>query len=114
MVLDFDNPVLQTLVSIISVAYGFQLAFSIPCIIYQEDRFYGDIYLAVLRLTSDFSGSFTYLGCTALSLYLPSLRARSLSKFQGLPPSALPSIRSFHPRQIILSAMVVVWTMRLG
>jgi hypothetical protein len=62
----------------------------------------------------DFSGSLTYLGCTALSLYLPTLRARSLANSQGLPLPKFPGITSFHPRQIIMSGLTVLWTARLG
>ena len=64
--------------------------------------------------TSDLSGSLTYLGCTALSLYLPAIRARSLARSQGLPIPSLPSITSFHPRQLILSGLTALWAIRLG
>jgi hypothetical protein len=39
--LNFTNPALRTLIPTIFVAYAFQIAVSIPAIIYQEDRFYG-------------------------------------------------------------------------
>ena len=42
--LNFSNPALRTLIPTISVAYAFQIAVSIPAIIYQEDRFYGITY----------------------------------------------------------------------
>jgi hypothetical protein len=43
-VFNFSNPALRTLIPTISVAYAFQIAVSIPAIIYQEDRFYGIVY----------------------------------------------------------------------
>jgi hypothetical protein len=39
--MNFANPALRTLIPTISAAYAFQIAVSIPCIRYQEDRFYG-------------------------------------------------------------------------
>jgi hypothetical protein len=39
--MNFANPALQTLIPTISVAYAFQIAVSIPAVIYQEDRFFG-------------------------------------------------------------------------
>jgi hypothetical protein len=65
-------------------------------------------------LTLDFSGSLTYIGCTALSLYLPALRARSLAKSQGLPIPSFPPLSSFHPRQLIVSGLTLLWAFRLG
>jgi hypothetical protein len=53
------------------LAYGIQAAVAIPSIIAQNERFY------------DLSGSLTYLSCTALSLFLPALRARSAATLIG-------------------------------
>lgn len=45
---------------------------------------------------------------------MPSLRARSLARSQGLSLPKYPSISSFHPRQIILSGLTALWAARLG
>lgn len=41
-IMDFTNPALRTLIPTISAAYAFQIAVSIPAVIYQEDRFFGN------------------------------------------------------------------------
>lgn len=53
---------------------------------------------------TDLAGSATFIGCTFLSLYWAPLRA-------GKP---LPSLLSFHPRQLIMSGFCVLWAGRLG
>ena len=100
--LAFKNPALSTLVPVIAAAYGIQAAVAIPSMIFQNEQFY------------DLSGSLTFLGCTALSLYVPALRARSYAASQGLPKPAFPSPLSFGARKLILSAMVTIWASRLG
>lgn len=100
--LAFKNAALSTLVPSIAAAYGIQAAVAIPSIVFQNEQFY------------DLSGSLTFLTCTAISLYMPALRARSLAASQGLPKPAFPSLGSFGPRKLVLSAMVVIWASRLG
>jgi len=112
--MNFSNPALSTLIPTISAAYAIQVAASIPAMLFQEDRFYGALSLLPWSDRVDFSGSLTYLGCTALSLYLPSLRARSFAKSQGLPLPRFPGITSFHPRQLIMSGLTALWAARLG
>ena len=95
------------------VAFGIQAAVAIPSIAFQSERFY------------DLSGSLTYISCTALSLYLPTLRARLAATAAGsgaLPPwpsllSSLTSkggVNAWNWRQVVLSAAVTVWAARLG
>jgi len=95
---NFRNPLLRTVVPSISAAFAIQAAFAIPSIIAQSDRFY------------DFSGSLTYLAVTALSLYLPALRARAASGNGPLP--GLLSETAFNWRQVVLSVAVGVWAAR--
>ncbi len=107
---NFRNPFLRTLVPSIGLAFGLQAAVAVPSIILQSERFY------------DLSGSLTYLSCTALSLYLPAVRARSASVFTGSPKPAWPSLfdalrgtggpLGFNWRQVVLSAAVSVWASR--
>lgn len=108
---NFKNPFLRTLVPAIGLAYGLQAATAIPSILGQSERFY------------DLSGSLTYISCTALSLYLPTLRARaaaSLSSTAPAWPSLLQSLTSkggvnaWNWRQVVLSAAVTIWATRLG
>ncbi|KAK3707588.1 hypothetical protein LTR37_012083 [Vermiconidia calcicola] len=110
-VTNFRNPFLRTLVPSIGLAFGVQAAVAIPSIIFQTERYY------------DLSGSFTYISCTALSLYLPTLRARAaaaLSSTAPAWPSLLASLTSkgavnaWNWRQVVLSAAVTIWAARLG
>ncbi|KAK4217208.1 hypothetical protein QBC37DRAFT_415134 [Rhypophila decipiens] len=104
---NYKSPLLQTLVPSVAASFTIQAAFAVPSIIAQSEKFY------------DFSGSLTYLTVTALSLYLPSLRAKlaatggigSLSSFLTSPFAAggLVSWRS-----IVLSGAVTIWAVRLG
>ncbi|KAF2153849.1 DUF1295-domain-containing protein [Myriangium duriaei CBS 260.36] len=109
---NFRNPFLRTLIPSIGLAFGLQAAAGIPSIAFQTERFY------------DLSGSLTYISCTALSLYLPTLRARLAAQAAGgsLPPwpSLLSAFASkggsigWNWRQVALSAAVTIWAARLG
>jgi steroid 5-alpha reductase family enzyme len=104
---NYRNPFLRTLVPSIGVAYGIQAAVAIPSILFQSERFY------------DASGSVTYIACTALSLCLPTLRARYAGQAAAWP-SLLASlagrggVHAWNWRQVALSAAVTVWAARLG
>jgi steroid 5-alpha reductase family enzyme len=108
---NFRNPFLRTLIPSIGLAYGIQAACAIPSIALQTERFY------------DLSGSLTYISCVALSLYLPTLRAR-LSALPGTTGPAWPSLlqslvskggaNTWNWRQVVLSAAVTFWAARLG
>lgn len=107
---NFRNPFLRNLVPSIGLAYGIQAAVAVPSIIAQSERFY------------DLSGSLTYLSCTALSLYLPVIRARSAARLAGKAAPGWPSLLSafngtagpygFNWRQVVLSAAVSFWAAR--
>ncbi|KAK4554645.1 hypothetical protein LTR86_008147 [Recurvomyces mirabilis] len=108
---NYRNPFLRTLVPSIGLAFGLQAAAALPSILGQTERFY------------DLSGSLTYISCTALSLYLPTLRARlaaSTSATAPAWPSLLASLTSkggvsaWNWRQVVLSAAVTIWATRLG
>lgn len=68
---NFRNPFLKTLVPSVGAAFAIQAAFAVPSILAQSERFY------------DVSGSLTYLSVTALSLYLPAIRARAAATAVG-------------------------------
>jgi hypothetical protein len=108
---NFQSPFLRTLVPTVAAAYAIQGAFAIPSIANKTERFY------------DLSGSLTYVSCTALSLYLPVLRARAVSaagaKVMGWPSlwkslegKSIASGGFWDWRQVILSAAVVIWATR--
>ncbi|KAL8990838.1 MAG: hypothetical protein Q9177_000604 [Variospora cf. flavescens] len=106
---NFSRPFLSTLVPSIGLAYTIQGLVAIPSIFAQTERFY------------DLSGSFTYISCTALSLYLPTIRARAAAAAVGAAKPAWPSILaalagngSLNWRQVALSAAVSIWATRLG
>ena len=105
----FSRPFLSTLVPSIALAYTLQAGVAVPSIIAQSERFY------------DLSGSLTYLSCTALSLYLPTIRARYAAAAAGAIKPAWPSIlgalrgvngAGLNWRQVVLSAAVSVWATR--
>jgi steroid 5-alpha reductase family enzyme len=108
---NFRNAFLRTLVPSIGLAFGLQVATAIPSMAFQTERFF------------DLSGSITYISCAALSLYLPTLRAR----FAAAPGSPLPpfpsllqsltskgGVSAWNWRQVVLSAAVTFWAARLG
>ena len=104
----FSTPFLQTLVPSVSLAYGLQALVAVPSIAAQTERFY------------DLSGSLTYLSCTALSLYLPTIRARYAAAAAGSSKPAWPSLiqaalgrgGGLNWRQAVLSAAVSIWATR--
>ena len=105
-----SNPFLRTLLPSLTLAYGLQSLVAIPSILAQSERFY------------DLSGSLTYLSCTALSLYLPTIRARSTAAAMGAAKPAWPSLAAaimgsggpggLNWRQVVLSAAVSIWATR--
>ena len=108
---NYRNPFLRTLVPSIGLAFGVQAAAAIPSIFLQTERFY------------DLSGSLTYISCTALSLYLPTLRARAAASIGSTAPawpsllaslSSKGAISAWNWRQVALSAAVTIWATRLG
>ncbi|KAI1268111.1 hypothetical protein F5Y18DRAFT_278934 [Xylariaceae sp. FL1019] len=107
---NFRSPLLRTVVPSITAAFALQTAVAIPSIALQSSRLY------------DVSSSATFLTCTLLSLYLPSLRIRDAVIGAGLPKPAFPSLLEALPkgtgplnwRQVALSAAVVLYSVRLG
>ena len=107
---NFRNPFLRTLIPSVSAAFAIQAAVAVPSILAQSERFY------------DLSGSLTYLSVTALSFYLPSMRARALAQVAGKAKPEWPSlidgllgkggVNGLNWRQIVLSAAVSVWATR--
>ncbi|KAL5329129.1 hypothetical protein ACEPPN_002639 [Leptodophora sp. 'Broadleaf-Isolate-01'] len=111
-VTNFRNPFLRTLVPSIATAFAIQGAVAVPSILAQSERFY------------DFSGAITHLSVTALSLYLPTLRARAAASLAGTLKPGFPSLlaaftgtggpHGLNWRQVVLSTAVSIWATRLG
>ncbi|KAL2075744.1 hypothetical protein VTL71DRAFT_687 [Oculimacula yallundae] len=109
---NFRNPFLRTLIPSIATAFALQGAVAVPSILAQSERFY------------DLSGSLTYLSVTALSLYLPTLRARAAATLAGTVKPDFPSLlaaftgkggaHGLNWRQVVLSTAVSIWATRLG
>ena len=107
---NYQSPFLRTFLPSIYLAYGIQAAVAVPSILAQSERFY------------DLSGSLTYLSCTALSLYLPVLRARFAAGAAGGKVPDFPSLigaltgkggqYGWNWRQIGLSLAVGIWATR--
>jgi hypothetical protein len=58
----------------------------------------------------DLGGAFGFLSTTFVSLYYPSLKAKY---WHGVNIS-FPPLSSFAPRQLLLSAALGIWSLRLG
>lgn len=94
----------------VGAAFALQAAVAVPSILAQSEKFY------------DLSGSLTYLSVTALSLYLPTLRARAaahvagktLPEWPGLVAGLLGrgGVNGLNWRQVVLSAAVSIWATR--
>jgi hypothetical protein len=103
---------LRTLLPSVGAAFAIQTTVAIPSIIAQSEKFY------------DLSGSLTYLSVTALSLYLPTLRARAAAEIAGTIKPSWPSLlealkggngvgpTALNWRQVVLSTAVAVWATR--
>jgi steroid 5-alpha reductase family enzyme len=100
----FRTPLLRTLVPSVALAYGIQTAVAVPSIAAQTERFY------------DLSGSVTYISCTALSFFMPYLRAKSTGAFAGGLSEYLsapaPGQALWWWRHAMLSAAVGIWATR--
>lgn len=59
----------------------------------------------------DFAGAAGFLSTTFVSLYYPSLKAKFWDK---IPGAVLPGLQSFAPRQLLATAALGMWSMRLG
>jgi hypothetical protein len=103
---NFRNPFLRTLLPSVGAAFAIQAAVAVPSILAQSERFY------------DLSGSLTYISVTALSLYLPALRARAAASLAGKAKPAFPSLvdaftgkggqNGLNWRQVVISTAVAI------
>jgi hypothetical protein len=59
----------------------------------------------------DFCGALGFIICTLVSLYSPYLKERF---WRENPNAIYPPLDTFAPRQLLLSALVIIWATRLG
>lgn len=90
--------VFSRLLPAIGSAYGLQLALAAIFVPQANEKFY------------DLGGALGFLSTTAVSLYGPALKAR----FIDGSAAALPALRSFAPRQLLVTACLGIWSARLG
>lgn len=92
---NYRSALLRTVVPSIATAYALQGIVAVPSILAESERFY------------DLSGSLTYLSVTALSLALPTLRARGVISGGVGGGGWTPNWR-----QLAVSGAVAVWAIR--
>ncbi|KAG1733595.1 DUF1295-domain-containing protein [Suillus paluster] len=85
------------LVPVAASAYALQAGLACIFVPKAEDRFY------------DLSGAAGFLSTTLVSIYYPYIRSRG-----KISPSAFLQLPSLAPRQALLTAALVVWSVRLG
>jgi len=83
----------------IVVCYGIQVLGALYAIPAQDELFY------------DLFGCLTFLSAAGWSLYGPAIKA---VYWDRLPAATLPPITAFAPRQIIMTAGLALWSVRLG
>ena len=59
----------------------------------------------------DLAGAAGFLSTTFVSLYYPSIRDKFWNR---VPGATLPHLTSFAPRQLLLTACLSLWSVRLG
>ncbi|KDR79009.1 hypothetical protein GALMADRAFT_244736 [Galerina marginata CBS 339.88] len=90
--------VFSRLVPAVASAYALQAIFALIFVPQQNETYY------------DLGGAVGWVSTTFVSLYYPALKA----KFWDGIPGALPALSSFAPRQLLITAAVGVWSVRLG
>jgi len=91
-------PLFSRLVPAVTSAFALQALFALIFVPQQNDIFY------------DLGGAVGWLSTTLLSLYYPAWK----DKFYYHVPGSLPALSSFAPRQLLVTAAVGIWALRLG
>ncbi|KAJ7236272.1 hypothetical protein B0H12DRAFT_1140554 [Mycena haematopus] len=90
--------VLSRLIPVATSAYALQTFLALIFVPQQKDMYY------------DLGGACGFLSTTFVSLYYPALKSMFLDGKAG----PLPSVWSFAPRQLLVSAALGIWCVRLG
>ncbi|KIM40501.1 hypothetical protein M413DRAFT_445950 [Hebeloma cylindrosporum] len=91
-------PIFSRIVPAVASAYALQLVFAATFVPQQNEKYY------------DLAGATGWMCTTLVSLYSSSLKA----KFWDGAPGRLPALTTFAPRQLLLSAAIGIWSVRLG
>ncbi|KAF8802457.1 DUF1295-domain-containing protein [Phlegmacium glaucopus] len=86
------------LLPVATSAFGLQTLFALIFVPQQNETFF------------DLGGAVGWVSTTLLSLYYPALK----DKFYYGVPGPLPAFSSFAPRQLLVTAAVSIWAVRLG
>lgn len=87
------------LAGVVGFTYGLQAAFAAYAVPAQTEKFY------------DLAGAIGHISATALALYYPQVRGLIAGQKVSWPA---PTTANFHPRQLLVSAMIFFWAGRLG
>ncbi|KAJ6577453.1 hypothetical protein B0H19DRAFT_1120017 [Mycena capillaripes] len=91
-------PVLSRLIPAATSAYVLQTLLALIFVPQQNEKYY------------DLGGACGFLSTAVVSLYYPALKRKFIDGVAG----PLPSIMSFAPRQLLVSAALGIWSVRLG
>ncbi|KAK8861235.1 hypothetical protein IAR55_002054 [Kwoniella newhampshirensis] len=95
------HPVVTSrLAGVIGFTYAYQALFAAYAVPAQTEKYY------------DLAGSTGFITSTVLSLYYPTIRSWFTSSPQ--PLKSLYNLSAHHPRQLLVSAMMLLWAGRLG
>ncbi|WVR04173.1 hypothetical protein IAU60_001173 [Kwoniella sp. DSM 27419] len=89
--------VTSRLAGVLGFTFAYQAAFAAYSVPKQTEKYY------------DLAGSTGFITSTLLSLYYPTVRSWFTSG-----PSIAPSLAGHHPRQLLASALLLIWAGRLG
>jgi len=86
---------------IVGFTFAVQAAFATYSVPAKSDKLY------------DLAGSLGFLSTTVVSLLSPAIASRLSSTTRNLPLK-FPALETHHPRQLIISALIALWSARLG
>ncbi|EKM57757.1 uncharacterized protein PHACADRAFT_251589 [Phanerochaete carnosa HHB-10118-sp] len=92
-------PVFSRLLPVLTSAYTLQTAFALYFVPRANEKYY------------DLAGALGFLSTTFVSLYYPSLKTKF---WDHMPDTILPALSTFAPRQLLATAALSMWCIRLG
>lgn len=109
-------PFFSHLLPVLTSAYGLQIGKYTPIISILKSHTCVLVLAAIFvpqakELWYDLGGGLGFVLSAYLSLYYPSLKTKF---WTTLPDATLPSIMDFAPRQILCTALMTMWSIRLG
>ncbi|PCH42306.1 DUF1295-domain-containing protein [Wolfiporia cocos MD-104 SS10] len=92
-------PLFSSLLPSATSAYGLQSVLALIFVPQANEKFY------------DLGGALGFLSTSVVSLYYPFLKAKYWDR---IPSATIPPLSSFAPRQLLLTAALTAWSVRLG